>query len=46
LSQLDHNSHSFEAADAAVLMFNVNEPDALEALTKWWDEFRESTFAG
>jgi Ras-related protein Rab-7A len=23
-------------------MFDVNEPDTLEALTKWWDEFRES----
>ncbi|KAF8336690.1 ras-domain-containing protein [Amanita rubescens] len=29
----------FRGADAALLMFDVNQPDTLESLTKWWDEF-------
>ncbi|KAF8625139.1 hypothetical protein AX17_006917 [Amanita inopinata Kibby_2008] len=29
----------FRGADAAVLMFDVNTPETMEALVKWWDEF-------
>ncbi|KAG6880135.1 hypothetical protein C0992_005219 [Termitomyces sp. T32_za158] len=31
----------FRDADAALLMFDVNTPETLTALTKWWAEFRE-----
>jgi Ras-related protein Rab-7A len=31
----------FRGADAALLMFDVNEPETLTALEKWWEEFRE-----
>ncbi|RDB31112.1 Ras-related protein Rab-7a [Hypsizygus marmoreus] len=31
----------FRGADAAVLMFDVNTPETMAALTKWWAEFRE-----
>lgn len=31
----------FRGADAALLMFDVNEPETLVALKKWWEEFRE-----
>lgn len=30
----------FRGADAAVLMFDVNRPATLHALTRWWSEFR------
>ncbi|PFH45412.1 hypothetical protein AMATHDRAFT_102940, partial [Amanita thiersii Skay4041] len=30
----------FRGADAVLLMFNVNSRESMEALTKWWDEFR------
>ncbi|KAI9457685.1 P-loop containing nucleoside triphosphate hydrolase protein [Boletus coccyginus] len=31
----------FRGADAALLMFDVNQPETLTALKKWWEEFRE-----
>ncbi|KAF8054331.1 ras-domain-containing protein [Lyophyllum atratum] len=31
----------FRGADAALLMFDVNTPETMTALTKWWAEFRE-----
>ncbi|KAF8123853.1 P-loop containing nucleoside triphosphate hydrolase protein [Boletus edulis] len=31
----------FRGADAALLMFDVNQPETLTALKKWWQEFRE-----
>ncbi|KAF9237254.1 P-loop containing nucleoside triphosphate hydrolase protein [Melanogaster broomeanus] len=31
----------FRGADAALLMFDVNQPETLTSLTKWWTEFRE-----
>ncbi|KAG6898508.1 hypothetical protein C0993_006375 [Termitomyces sp. T159_Od127] len=31
----------FRGADAALLMFDVNAPATMTALTKWWAEFRE-----
>ncbi|KIJ15854.1 hypothetical protein PAXINDRAFT_99225 [Paxillus involutus ATCC 200175] len=31
----------FRGADAALLMFDVNQPETLTSLTKWWAEFRE-----
>ncbi|KAH9959496.1 P-loop containing nucleoside triphosphate hydrolase protein [Lactifluus volemus] len=30
----------FRGADAALLMFDVNKPATLHALTRWWSEFR------
>jgi Ras-related protein Rab-7A len=30
----------FRGADAALLMFDVNQPTTLHALTRWWSEFR------
>ncbi|KAH9955712.1 hypothetical protein BGW80DRAFT_1500780 [Lactifluus volemus] len=30
----------FRGADAALLMFDVNQPATLHALTRWWSEFR------
>ncbi|EJD04593.1 ras-domain-containing protein [Fomitiporia mediterranea MF3/22] len=30
----------FRGADAALLMFDVNRPETLSALTKWWDSFK------
>lgn len=30
----------FRGADAALLMFDVNTPETMEALAKWWAEFR------
>ncbi|KAI0935482.1 hypothetical protein AcV5_003898 [Taiwanofungus camphoratus] len=35
------SSAFFRGADACLLMFDVNQPDTLKALTKWWSEFRE-----
>ncbi|GLB44023.1 putative ras of Complex, Roc, domain of DAPkinase [Lyophyllum shimeji] len=35
------SSAFFRGADAALLMFDVNTPDTMTALTKWWAEFRE-----
>jgi len=35
------SSAFFRGADAAVLMFDVNQPDTLQALVRWWSEFRE-----
>ncbi|KZT08837.1 ras-domain-containing protein [Laetiporus sulphureus 93-53] len=35
------SSAFFRGADAAVLMFDVNQPETLHALTKWWADFRE-----
>ncbi|OBZ79632.1 GTP-binding protein YPTC5 [Grifola frondosa] len=35
------SSAFFRGADAALLMFDVNQPDTLTALQKWWTEFRE-----
>ncbi|KII83882.1 hypothetical protein PLICRDRAFT_46638 [Plicaturopsis crispa FD-325 SS-3] len=35
------SSAFFRGADAALLMYDVNRPQTLHALTKWWDEFRE-----
>ncbi|KAF9468775.1 P-loop containing nucleoside triphosphate hydrolase protein [Collybia nuda] len=31
----------FRGADAALLMFDVNSPQTMEALIKWWAEFKE-----
>ncbi|KDQ51390.1 hypothetical protein JAAARDRAFT_73684 [Jaapia argillacea MUCL 33604] len=31
----------FRGADAAILMFDVNQPQTLEALIKWWTEFKD-----
>ncbi|EGN97182.1 hypothetical protein SERLA73DRAFT_123963 [Serpula lacrymans var. lacrymans S7.3] len=31
----------FRGADAALLMFDVNKPETLTALTRWWSQFRE-----
>jgi Ras-related protein Rab-7A len=36
------SSAFFRGADAAILMFDVNAPHTMEALTKWWAEFRAS----
>ncbi|KAF8237653.1 ras-domain-containing protein [Tricholoma matsutake] len=36
------SSAFFRGADAAILMFDVNAPHTMEALTKWWSEFRHS----
>ncbi|GLB45104.1 putative ras of Complex, Roc, domain of DAPkinase [Lyophyllum shimeji] len=35
------SSAFFRGADAALLMFDVNTPETMTALTKWWAEFRE-----
>ncbi|KZT08835.1 uncharacterized protein LAESUDRAFT_628756, partial [Laetiporus sulphureus 93-53] len=35
------SSAFFRGADAAALMFDVNQPETLHALTKWWADFRE-----
>lgn len=35
------SSAFFRGADAVVLMFDVNQPQTLEALRKWWEEFRD-----
>ncbi|KAI0089800.1 P-loop containing nucleoside triphosphate hydrolase protein [Irpex rosettiformis] len=35
------SSAFFRGADAVLLMFDVNRPSSLEALTKWWNDFRE-----
>ncbi|GBE78644.1 ras-domain-containing protein [Sparassis crispa] len=35
------SSAFFRGADAALLMFDVNQPQTLDALHKWWSEFRE-----
>ncbi|KAF5356371.1 hypothetical protein D9758_009470 [Tetrapyrgos nigripes] len=34
------SSAFFRGADAAVLMFDVNSHETMEALTKWWDQFK------
>ncbi|KAH0826402.1 P-loop containing nucleoside triphosphate hydrolase protein [Lanmaoa asiatica] len=31
----------FRGADAVLLMFDVNEPETLIGLKKWWEEFRD-----
>ncbi|CAL1697199.1 unnamed protein product [Somion occarium] len=35
------SSAFFRGADAVLLMFDVNQPQTLEALTKWWNDFKE-----
>ncbi|EPQ61366.1 ras-domain-containing protein [Gloeophyllum trabeum ATCC 11539] len=35
------SSAFFRGADAAILVFDVNHPQTLDALRKWWDEFKE-----
>ncbi|KAI0056522.1 hypothetical protein BV25DRAFT_1787528, partial [Artomyces pyxidatus] len=30
----------FRGADAALLMFDVNQPESMHALERWWSEFR------
>ncbi|KAF9780279.1 ras-domain-containing protein [Thelephora terrestris] len=35
------SSAFFRGADAVMLMYDVNEPETLEALTKWWNEFKD-----
>ncbi|KAF7290786.1 Rab small monomeric GTPase [Mycena indigotica] len=35
------SSAFFRGADAAILMYDVNSPDTLFALQKWWDEFKD-----
>ncbi|KAF9651062.1 ras-domain-containing protein [Thelephora ganbajun] len=35
------SSAFFRGADAVMLMYDVNEPKTLEALTKWWCEFKD-----
>ncbi|KIK69815.1 hypothetical protein GYMLUDRAFT_34222 [Collybiopsis luxurians FD-317 M1] len=34
------SSAFFRGADAALLVFDVNTPDSLQALTRWWDQFK------
>ncbi|THU98982.1 ras-domain-containing protein [Dendrothele bispora CBS 962.96] len=34
------SSAFFRGADAAILMFDVNTPETMEALTKWWEQFK------
>ena len=33
------SSAFFRGADAAILIFGVNQPETLRALTRWWSEF-------
>ncbi|TFK83995.1 ras-domain-containing protein [Polyporus arcularius HHB13444] len=35
------SSAFFRGADAVILMFDVNQPHTLDALTKWWYDFRD-----
>ncbi|KAL7285985.1 hypothetical protein ACG7TL_001100 [Trametes sanguinea] len=35
------SSAFFRGADAVILMFDVNQPHTLDALTKWWADFRD-----
>ncbi|KAI0770924.1 P-loop containing nucleoside triphosphate hydrolase protein [Trametes elegans] len=35
------SSAFFRGADAVILMFDVNQPQTLSALTKWWADFRD-----
>lgn len=35
------SSAFYRGADAVILMFDVNRPDTLTSLIKWWSEFRE-----
>ncbi|KAI0344318.1 ras-domain-containing protein [Trametopsis cervina] len=35
------SSAFFRGADAVILMFDVNQPSTLEALSKWWNEFKD-----
>ncbi|KAI0074807.1 P-loop containing nucleoside triphosphate hydrolase protein [Panus rudis PR-1116 ss-1] len=35
------SSAFFRGADAVILMFDVNQPKSLDALTKWWEEFKD-----
>lgn len=35
------SSAFFRGADAVILMFDVNQPQTLNALIKWWDDFRD-----
>ncbi|KAG9017918.1 hypothetical protein FRB95_012770 [Tulasnella sp. JGI-2019a] len=30
----------FRGADAVILVFDVNKPESLQELSRWWDEFR------
>ncbi|KAJ4469202.1 hypothetical protein J3R30DRAFT_3713853 [Lentinula aciculospora] len=34
------SSAFFRGADAALLVFDVNAPDTLQALIKWWEQFK------
>jgi Ras-related protein Rab-7A len=34
------SSAFFRGADAALLIFDINEPHTMHALVKWWDEFK------
>ncbi|KAJ4464125.1 P-loop containing nucleoside triphosphate hydrolase protein, partial [Lentinula edodes] len=34
------SSAFFRGADAAVLVFDVNAPETLRVLVKWWEEFK------
>ncbi|KAF5380704.1 hypothetical protein D9757_007016 [Collybiopsis confluens] len=34
------SSAFFRGADAALLVFDVNSPDSLQALNRWWEEFK------
>ncbi|KZT68479.1 ras-domain-containing protein [Daedalea quercina L-15889] len=35
------SSAFFRGADAAILLFDVNKPETLQALMRWWTDFRE-----
>lgn len=35
------SSAFFRGADAVLLMFDVNQPSSLEALIKWWNDFKD-----
>ncbi|KAH7919638.1 ras-domain-containing protein, partial [Leucogyrophana mollusca] len=36
----------FRGADAALLMYDVNQPQTLRALARWWDAFEAGVGAG
>ncbi|KAH9836823.1 ras-domain-containing protein [Rhodofomes roseus] len=35
------SSAFFRGADAAILLFDVNKPETLQSLVRWWADFRE-----
>ncbi|KAL4245161.1 P-loop containing nucleoside triphosphate hydrolase [Abortiporus biennis] len=35
------SSAFFRGADAVLMMFDVNQPQTLDALKKWWEEFKD-----